>query len=113
MMIRDPETLSDRLMVLRYLADLKPNQVASKLKLTTREYLILEDGKNVPDYFVLRRMMALYGCTSDYLLYGIMLGLREELFKKLTRFVPANGEDNVVYAFENGEGHWKSEGALK
>lgn len=113
MMIKDAETLSDRLMVLSYLAGMKPHQVASKLKLTTREYLLLEEGKNVPDYFVLRRMMALHGCTSDYLLYGIMLGLRQELFRKLTRFVPADEKDNVVYAFENGEGHWRSEGALK
>ena len=112
-MIRDPETLGDRLLLLRSMANLKTFEVADKLKLTTREYLLFEEGKGAPDYFMLRRMMALHGVTSDYLLFGIMLGLRQELFRRLTRFITKEEQEAIIYSFEDDESHWKSEGALK
>ena len=83
-MIRNPETLAQRLNLLRMMHSLKSAQIAKTLKMSQRDYALLEDGKMMPDYFTVRRLMKIYGCTSDYLLFGIMLGLRKELFNRLT-----------------------------
>ena len=83
-MIRNPETLGQRVLLLRTMHSLKPSQVAKSLKMSQRQYALLEEGKSMPDYFTVERLMNIYGCTSDYLLFGIMLGLRKELFDRLT-----------------------------
>ena len=104
-MVQD-ETIAQRLIILRNMHSLGEKAVSAKLKISVGKYLRMENGKEIPDYFQIRQLMTLYGCTSDYLLFGIMLGLRQDLFRKLTKFEPVECIDD-----ETGE-HWKSEGAL-
>lgn len=88
--MRNRDTIARRLSMLRTMHSLTCAQVAKQLKITRNEYLILEAGKAVPDYFQVRRLMKLYSCTSDFLLFGDMLGLKEELFFRLTDGAKAN-----------------------
>ena len=98
------ESIGDRLILLRMTHSLTQSYVAKHLKMTKREYELIEAGRSIPDYFTVRRFMVIYGCTSDYLLFGIMLGLRQELFRRLTRsgMVSANydKEDKVVEIYK-------------
>jgi transcriptional regulator with XRE-family HTH domain len=84
------ESISKRILLLRSMHSLTPSILARKLKMSPREYRLMEKGRADPDYFAVRRLMEIYGCTADYLLFGIMLGLREELFARLTDGARAN-----------------------
>lgn len=77
------EPMSKRILLLRSMHSITAGIIAKKLKMTPRQYLLLEEGRAEPDYFTVRRLMEIYGCTSDYLLFGIMLGLRKDLFARL------------------------------
>jgi hypothetical protein len=62
---------------------LTPLSVAKSLKINLSHYMQMEVGHTVPNHDITGRLMHIYGCTSDYLLFGIMLGLKPELFKRL------------------------------
>ena len=101
------EPLSKRLVMLRSMHSLTPNALAKSLNISTPNYLLMECGKSMPDYFMIRKLMNVYGCTSDYLLFGIMLGLKAELFKRLTDGARADlsaGELGKLYSGELNDG---------
>ena len=82
-MPRSKVTIANRLSRLRTMHSLTTAQVAKQLKITRNEYMLIEAGKALPDYFQIERLMKLYGSTSDYLLFGDTMGLKEELFVRL------------------------------
>lgn len=84
-MPRSEITIANRLSRLRTMHSLTCAQLAKQLKITRNEYMLMEAGKSVPDYFQIERLMKLYGCTSDYLLFGNFRDLDEELFDRLQR----------------------------
>ncbi len=77
------ELICDRLVLLREMHSLTPSSVAKSIKIDPAHYMRMEDGHSVPNHDITGRLMQLYGCTSDYVLFGIMLGLKPELFKRL------------------------------
>ena len=99
------ETFGQRLKLLRTTHNMSSGNVALKLNTPVGQYRIMEEGKYLPDYFVIEKLMKLYGCTSDYILFGIMIGLREDLFNELTDFAKASLDiDDLVKYFENKDG---------
>ena len=103
MIDNEQETIGDRLLLLRTVGSIPASKVAKHLNMATRHYYLIEDDRAAPDYFTVRRLMAFFGVTSDYLLYGIMLGLRQEVFRNLTKAVVLDDADNVIQMYNYGE----------
>lgn len=98
---RKRESIAKRLCLLRTMHSLTETQVARQINVSKLQYRILEDGKSLPDYFQVRKLMNLYSCTSDYLLFGDMIGLKDELFFRLTEGAKANMSSDELREFLN------------
>jgi len=73
-----------RFQKLRVAHSLTSKNVAQHLNTPIRVYKLFEEGRMQPDYFAIARLMKLYGCTSDYLIYGNFESLNKKLQKRLT-----------------------------
>ena len=84
------QSIGDRLKLLRTVKNYDSDIVAATIEIPHKIYLAVEKNKAEPDFHTIRRLMQLYGCTSDYIIYGIMIGLREKLFQELSDYTRAN-----------------------
>ena len=79
----DPEMVGARLRTLRRLKNVPQTELCKALEIAPQRYNHYEKGRARPDPDVLQKFMQYYAVTSDYLLYGNMIGLRFEIAQQL------------------------------
>ena len=78
-----PEMVGLRLKSLRDLKGVSQREVCTLLEIAPQRYNHYEKGRARPDPDVLAKFMQYYGVTSDYLLFGNVVGLRFEVAQEL------------------------------